>query len=271
MNGNRSVWGSILATILIIAFIIIGLVLVISFFTSPQNPRSELVVGLIVVLGVAVLLVLLFIMAAGFAALNLSDNRQAMGLPEGSIRALIALFLIVVWVILSVFLFGALQGQSGDTATTRLAQQFFTTMSTLVVAVAAFYFGSRSVASARAALAPPTSPSQRPAIGKVDPNQGKQGTTELPLTIQGKYFRLPKSVRFVQGSDEMICTEIMSSSTQIRCKVTITANQKPGQWDLIVVNEDGGQDRLDKAFEVTTDGVPPTPSAASTAPTLPEP
>ncbi len=174
---NRSVWGSILAMILIIAFIIIGLVVVVSYFTS----QLELVIGLIIVLGVAVLLVLLYIMAAGFAALSMSDSKQAMRLPQGSIRAIIALFLIVVWVILSAFLYGAVQNSNNNTEVIRLAQQLFTTMSTLAVAVASFYFGSRSVASARAALEASTS--QQPAIWKVDPNQGKQGAIGFSLTI----------------------------------------------------------------------------------------
>ncbi len=57
--------------------------------------QPELITGLIIILGLGVLLVLLFIMAAGFSSLDIADKSQAMGLPEGSIRAIIALFLIV--------------------------------------------------------------------------------------------------------------------------------------------------------------------------------
>ncbi len=265
MKTNWSLWGAIVATVLIVALIITGLVLVINYFTTPQNPRSELVIGLIIVLGVSVLIVLLFIIAAGFSALGMGDPKQAMGLPEGSIRAMIALLLIIVWVILSVFLFNAVQGQTGDTAVTRLAQQLFTTMATLVVAIASFYFGSRSVASARAALAP-SIPTTRPVIGRVDPSQVAQSTTGSLLTIQGKYFRLPKSVRLVQDSTTIEATEIISSDTQIQCKVTIAADQKTGKWDLIVVNEDGGQDRLAGAFEVITSEASAAPPAVASAP-----
>ena len=121
-------------------------------------------------------------------------------------------------------------------------------MGTLVVAIASFYFGSRSVASARAALAPSTAtPTSQPLIWKIidpsDPPQGKQGTT-VPLKIQGKNFRLPKSVRLVQDTTTMEATEIVSSDTQIQCNITIPATQKLGKWDLIVVNEDEGQDQL---------------------------
>jgi hypothetical protein len=96
-----------------------------------------------------------------------------------------------------------------------------------------------------------SSPTSQPVISKVDPSVVMQGTTELPMTILGKYFRLPKSVRLIQDTTTMEATAIISSDTQIQCKIAIPANQKPGKWDLIVVNEDGSQARLDEAFEVT--------------------
>jgi hypothetical protein len=96
-----------------------------------------------------------------------------------------------------------------------------------------------------------SSPTSQPVISKVDPSVGMQGTTGLPLMIQGKYFRFPKSVRLIQDTKTMEATDIISSDTQIQCKIMIPANQQPGKWDLIVVNEDGSQDRLAEAFEVT--------------------
>ena len=54
---------------------------------------------------------LLFCMAAisvAFAAMNLSDKTQALALPEGSVRAVIALCLIVLFAIMTIFLFRSL-------------------------------------------------------------------------------------------------------------------------------------------------------------------
>jgi len=96
-----------------------------------------------------------------------------------------------------------------------------------------------------------SSPTSQPVISKVDPSMGRQDTAELSLSILGKYFRLPKSVRLIQDTTTIEATAIISSDTQIQCKITIPANQKLGKWDLIVVNEDDSQARLVEAFEVT--------------------
>ena len=70
---------------------------------------SEHVIGaslpLLAIGGVILLVLLLIIAAMIFSILGLADKGQAMGLPEGSIRAVIALSLIVLFTILSVFLY----------------------------------------------------------------------------------------------------------------------------------------------------------------------
>lgn len=63
--------------------------------------------------GVIVLILLLTAVAMIFSVLGLANKEQAMGLPEGSIRAVIALSLIVLFAILSVFLY---QGVAGGPA-----------------------------------------------------------------------------------------------------------------------------------------------------------
>jgi hypothetical protein len=61
--------------------------------------------ALLAIGGVVVLILLLTAVAMIFSILQLTNNTQAMGLPEGSIRAVIALSLIVLFAILSVFLY----------------------------------------------------------------------------------------------------------------------------------------------------------------------
>jgi hypothetical protein len=53
--------------------------------------------------GVILLILVLTIVAAIFEFLDLANKNQAMGLPEGSIRAVIALSLIVLFAILAVY------------------------------------------------------------------------------------------------------------------------------------------------------------------------
>jgi hypothetical protein len=160
-NGNK-LHISIISVITIL-FILAAICGFLIFSTQRSNANTEIVIGMILVLGVSVLLLLLFLIAVGFNALNLSDPGEALGLPQGSIRALIALLLILVWVIVSIFLFtGIIPLDSIKNAdAVKLGQQFYTTMSTLVVAISAFYFGSNSIRSGQNKQAPNASQGQQ--------------------------------------------------------------------------------------------------------------
>jgi hypothetical protein len=68
--------------------------------TQGIGPLPLLAIG-----GVLVLILMLTVVAIIFSILGLTNKEQAMGLPEGSIRAVIALSLIVLFAILSVFLY----------------------------------------------------------------------------------------------------------------------------------------------------------------------
>jgi len=267
VNKKRSFWGPLVSALLVLLLIGGGLAFVTYVFPIKQ---PELITGLVIILGLGVLLVLLFIMAAGFSSLDIADKSQPMGLPEGSIRAIIALFLIVVWIVMSIYLFSAVGGPSSNSDAVKLAQQLFTTLSTLVVAVASFYFGSRSAASAHRASAPSTATS-KPVIRRVNPTSSvlAQAKQDLPLTIEGMNFQSPKEVRLIQGSEVMDGTVISTSETKIQCKITILPNQKPGKWDLMVVNGDGGQDRLDEAFELQVPPAQQAPLAQQATPAPP--
>jgi len=195
-DGNPSDKKPIPLTMAISAVLIVILVGVLVWFwqsNQEDNPAAEVQMGVIIVMSVVILMTLLFAISSGFSAIDLSDRGQALGLPEGSIRAMIALVLIMIFVILSIYLFretnrGTLEGpicskvtlqdeslndiraqialalpndplcrddqtgfyvrgaQNEDGA--RFAQQLLTTLGTLVVAVAGFYFGTSSVESA---------------------------------------------------------------------------------------------------------------------------
>ena len=148
---------------------------------------------LIIIAGVAGLLASLTITTVVISALNMGDRTQALGLPRGSVRALIALSLIIVFAMTSIFLFrelrvvyvpnvnGTMEIREPSTEKVRFAQQLITTVSTLVVAVSSFYFGSRSVEVARRAVETPnlrvispTSPA------KLVKDEGK----ELPIKVE---------------------------------------------------------------------------------------
>lgn len=169
----------------------------------------EIVLPMMLLAGIVTLIAILGIAVSLFAALGLATPTEAFGLPEGSVRAVIALGLILIFALTSVFLYGGLQlpptgtlfgitreqlnaipgneivsslpsnlgenlfdveRQMRNDASEDFAQQLLTTISTLVVAVAGFYFGTRAVATAKEAVIRPTlrllSPTSPANLGK---------------------------------------------------------------------------------------------------------
>jgi hypothetical protein len=101
------------------------------------------------------LLSVIALIVGAFHALQLTSPKSAFGLPEGSIRAIIALVLILIFVVMAIYLVEAvfLDPKTSTEAQTA-ATQILATVGTLVAAVAAFYFGSAAVtAGTRAATA----------------------------------------------------------------------------------------------------------------------
>lgn len=151
----------------ILSFAFLGLVILsiaslVSIKAWDIEPSSYMT--LIIIAGVALLLASLTVTTVIISALNMGDRNQALGLPMGSVRAMIALSLIVIFAMMSIFLFremrvypikdvnGTLAYREPSTGQVRFAQQVLTTVSTLVVAVSSFYFGSRSSEVAQRAV-----------------------------------------------------------------------------------------------------------------------
>lgn len=265
----------------------------------PDDARrtAEITLPILVLVDTLGLLTALAFLAAAFAALGLSDRSQALSLPEGSVRALIALLLITLFAIMAVFLYRQLRIPLEETTVTqytgiseeqlaqipsdqiiaihvrtegeagaeekvfdidrrlpaveageesqRFAQQILTAVSTLVIAVAGFYFGTRSVAVARGAAV-----LSLPVVRSITPSDGKQGEEIKDIEILGKNFESPKTVKLISGLNEMTFEDVSWSATKIRCKLAIPTSQLATKYELIVVNADGGEDRLPQAFEV---------------------
>jgi hypothetical protein len=255
--------------------------------TTGANADPELMMGILVVVAIATLMTVLFILAAGFSSMSLTDPRQALGLPEGSIRAMIALVLIMVFIIFGIFLFRKVGESSsvyfGTVTTTsdakiptdkpaiftpvadgsgyyvyvlepindegkRLAQQLITTVGTLVVAISSFYFGSTITSAASAKKEREELPSA-PTIKDVTPREGAKGK-QVNLDIEGTGLNSPRAVRLLRGSEAMVCTDLLSSPTKINCKVLI--DKEPGnKWDIVIENADGTTAQLPVIFTIT--------------------
>lgn len=291
MDAKNIKW-SIVSWLIVLAILAVAISGLAGFIlhTIPKHLQSEPEIALTILLfsGVVTFVAVLTITVSVLTALGLSNPRRAFGMPEGTIRAVIALSLILIFSIMSVFLYQTLRSpETTQTILTKaqfgeipakeiifsrpaddqseffevrrrldptessddFAKQLLTTISTLVVAVAGFYFGTRAVSVARGAEAP-----VQPVIRKLTPPEGKQGE-EFPMAeILGKNFASPKTVKLVlesNESNEMTFGSVLSSATRIQGSLNIPAAQEKGTYALIVVNTDGGEDRLANAFTVT--------------------
>ena len=73
---------------------------------SAQPPMAaNMQLPLLTITGVLALLVALALIAAAFSLLDLSNNTEALGLPAGSIRAVLALALVLIFAILTIFFY----------------------------------------------------------------------------------------------------------------------------------------------------------------------
>jgi hypothetical protein len=178
--------GAVLVGFVIYAFIT---------FNEDKGPSKGLEGVVLLVAGFVTVALLLYLGTLVLRALDMGAPAEALGMPEGSIRALIAMSLILIFAIIGIQVFnagavgtdavstGLNQAQIDQlradgalvisqtlqtpvpeppgvplyTVTTRTAMtqeahdfglQLMTTVSTLVVAVAGFYFGSRAVSQA---------------------------------------------------------------------------------------------------------------------------
>jgi len=161
---------------------------------------AEISLTLILITGVVALLAALGGLAAMLRQWGLIDRREALALPPGSIRAVIALGLVLIFAMVSVFLVGNSQPQTARStglsseqaaalpaerivtlveeedgsfsavlqvprgSADDLSQQLMTVLGTLVTAVVAFYFG---------AAAPSAKPDDATVPPTLDPETGE--------------------------------------------------------------------------------------------------
>lgn len=186
---------SFLATLLVALGAVGGAVWLILILENRGLVRDDFVLPILLVAAVLGLLASLAGLIPMFHRAALTNDAEALGLPAGSVRALIALSFIVMFLIMAVFLqvragvqeSGRVEGVSVEEfermlsdpavivlsatveqsnplvrsvvlgrlpteAESRFADRMFSTVSTIVVALSAFYFGTRSVTAARRAL-----------------------------------------------------------------------------------------------------------------------
>ena len=91
------------------AVLLMGSLFALAAWVHGYGLTNEISLPLLAIAGVIALLGALALVAIGFALMSMSDKTQALGLPSGSVRAVIALSLVVLFAILTVFLFSSLR------------------------------------------------------------------------------------------------------------------------------------------------------------------
>ena len=103
MDVNKysgQIWTGLAGLVVLFVLSMVFILLTNLIRSGQDSPLPLVAIG-----GVVVLVLLLTAVAIMFSILSLTNKEQALGLPEGSIRTVIALSLIVLFAILSVFLY----------------------------------------------------------------------------------------------------------------------------------------------------------------------
>ena len=246
MNEDGSAVFSIVVGILcFFAFILLFLLL----RAGVQSGEATIRLPSLVLIGIMALFATLALVALTFSVAGLTDPSQALGLPEGSVRAAIALSLIVIFSITSFYLYASLAATGAKTgdAASDFAKQIFAVVGTLMTSVASFYFASRVAAPVTAG------PKSSPKLISVAPTETVQtpGPVVVPVKISGTDLQLAKTVTLeMAGGHALLATEVSSNEQLVKCDVTIDAGVAPGKYDVVVRNSDDAKATLPSAFEV---------------------
>ncbi|HEX7285741.1 MAG TPA: IPT/TIG domain-containing protein [Candidatus Angelobacter sp.] len=89
--------------------------------TNPNTPAA-IALSVVVLLGLALVVVLMASLVIVYSVLELANKDQALGLPEGSVRALIAFSLVLVFVLLGAFLYRSVNDLGACATRTKITQ-----------------------------------------------------------------------------------------------------------------------------------------------------
>jgi hypothetical protein len=93
--------------------VVLSVLLAVGFYyfgksLSVLNVSKEIGLPILTIAAVVLMLAVLALVAIAYSTLGLADRTQALALPEGSVRAVIALTLILLFGILSIFLYNSM-------------------------------------------------------------------------------------------------------------------------------------------------------------------
>jgi hypothetical protein len=163
-----NMWGT---TAVLVAFVVGSGVVVAAAWLTQGLDGTAIRAAVITLVGVMALITAVAGLAIVFDELGLTTGRQALGLPQGSVRALLAFTLVIAFVGISIYLgVTVFSKKSPSDAQLSAATALESVIATLVTAIAAFYFGTNAVktgASVVAGAQPPAANEARATVHSV--------------------------------------------------------------------------------------------------------
>ena len=237
-----------------------------------------------------VLLWSLVVFAALMNVVGLSDKTQALGLPEGSIRAIIALALVALFAVL------ASTVMTGHTVTLSEAanletlktirdenktlsliikpnprtepqtftvstpsapaddfmKQMLTLVGTLMTAITAFYFGGRTATPSDPTRAPPK-------LTAVIDSPIEPSREPTMIKLSGADLNNVKSVSLFNGKTQRIAQGVLSNSSQVHALVAFSDEDRTDEktWSVSVTDDIGRVATLENALTTKPKTPPP--------------
>jgi len=278
-------WKEFLIVIGGIAVLLILMALLVVVAGWSSLPK-EVALPILAISGVVFLLATLTVLAVSFSIFSMVDKTQAFALPEGSIRAVIALSLIVIFAILTVYLYTDISNPdlvaasnltleekdrlvaNGGVVTTSMTGQGDTARYTAyflnpdqgaddfakqllvmlgtLVTSIAAFYFGSRGAAAGAAAAPPN-----PTLRAITPTDLPRDGNPHDFELSGENLARASDVKIVSGGNQVIATDVVSGANLIKFKLTADAAQAAGKWDVIVTTADGKTAELTGALTLT--------------------
>lgn len=271
----------------LLAGLLLGTVAVALIFGATKNPGPEITLPLLIIGGVLVLLLALGLLSLLYQTHGLADRDRALALPEGSVRAVLALSLVLLFGIVAIFLYGTASKGSvvherklntverraflnnvarepdirvlldqvvseavGETPAVHsvvyriaqnpagddIAKQLIVLLGTLVTAVASFYFGANSVASAtNSVVSNMKGGASDPALAVlgISPDGVSAGPQSQPFAIRGSNLDRAKTVRLIKDGNVVDVRDFSAKPASITFPLLID-EAKAGKWDVAV-------------------------------------
>lgn len=209
------------------------------------SPDATIKLPVLVITGVMALFASLALVAVTFSVAGLSDETQALGLPEGSVRAAIALSLIVIFAITVIYFYGSMRDLPKESASVDFAKQVFAVVGTLMTSVSSFYFATRATTlTAKPSVSTPS-------LTSIAPTQAsKAAGAVVSIKISGTDLQLAKTVNLEMGASKVQGMNVLSNDVCVTCEFMIDPALTQGKYDVMVTTTDGAAAKLLGAFEV---------------------